>query len=364
MVTRREKKSQNTAQQYFYSSIRGFLKRNKINTQYISQARVIPSKVQLSDQSVSLFKITEDNINGEIMMSKELDRELIINFLDCLPSFRDKVISLCLKDLGWDTGDLLDLKIEDILQTPQDQKRIFVQIIRNKTAENARGFFSVETTKFVRKFLKLYRKNAKPEEPLFVLQEKEFKIVFARNQKRSWNPEIDPIPVMPLTSHGVADIFRNAAKRFEKRFDRTFLKEKEQSPLRPKRWRKTFTDAADLAGIPENILDIFLGKKTNSRNTYRSRDRINLEGYFVRIEKHIWIYEDPNPKNEPSPEIVEKMDEMQNEIDLLKKERSQNQKKWKSKRKESLPEDATELVKKLTPEKRKQLAEILAMLEE
>ena len=105
-----------------------------------------------------------------------------------------------------------------------------------------------------------------------------------------------------------------------------------------------------------------IGKKTNSKSTYRGRDRITLEPFFEDMENYLWIYEDPNAPIQAAEELLNRAERTEDENLLLRKENVEIKKQWKKDRDEKLPPDVVELVKKLTPEQIKNLTDIAKSL--
>jgi len=239
-----KKKSFNSSIHGSYHIIRGFYSHNDINTQKIRTPKVDPSEVQFSDDNFPLFEIKEIEQNGQKIKKKIIRRELIKNFFDCLIQ-RDKIIAMCIKDSGLDSGDILELKLDTIRNQDSNQKRIFLRGTRNKTGEIFATFLTTETSKLVRNYEKMYRKDADNSEPLFVQSSKEFKIEFKKKNGRPFDRAIDEMKLSGVDSHSLSRNFRNATQKLEKMLSNEnqtvrILQYTKQSPLRPKRFRKVF----------------------------------------------------------------------------------------------------------------------------
>ena len=232
-------KKLNAAVHGSYHIIRGFYSHNDINTQKIRTPRTDPSEVQFSDDRVPIFDIVEVSDNGFMKKKKQLRREFLQKFFACLIK-RDKIIAMCIKDSGLDSGDILELPLSIIRYQDPSQERIFIRITRNKTGETVSTFWSKETTKLVKEYERMHRKFARDDEPIFVQSTKEFKIEFHKKHKKQFDSSIDDFELSAVDSHGLSRNFRNATTKLEKELDLKILQREKQSPLRPKRFRKLF----------------------------------------------------------------------------------------------------------------------------
>jgi hypothetical protein len=288
----------NAAVHAAYHIIRGFYSHNDINTQKIRTPKVDPSEVQLTDDQVPLFDIVEvENADGTKRKEKVLKRALIKNFFECLPT-RDKIIAMCIKDSGMDSGDILDLPLSTIRYQDQSQERIFIRGRRNKTGEIVSTFFSTETSQFIRNYVRLHRANATDEESIFVESSKESKINFHKKHGKPFNRENDELKLGPVDPHNLSKSFRIATKKLEKLLSTDekpvkLLQNVKQSPLRPKRFRKLFSDVCDDVGIPVDVKRVFMGKSDPSNKPYEGKSRQDLEIYYEKIEPKLMIYSEP-----------------------------------------------------------------------
>lgn len=286
-----------------YHIIRGFYAHNDINTQKIRTPKTEPSEVQFTDDNVPLFDIIEvEKSDGTKEKEKRIKREFIKNFLECL-SPRDKIICMCIKDSGMDSSDILDLTLKTVRYQDSSQERIFVRDLRNKTGEILATFFSKETTKLVRSYVQLHRKNANDDEPIFVQSSQEFKVEFNKKHKRRFDPTIDELKHHAVEPHYLAKCFRIATQKLEKLLSTSekpirILQRNKQSPLRPKRFRKLFNDVCDGAGIPTDIKRVFMGKSDPANKVYEGKSRQDLELYFEKIEPKLTIYSEPRNESD------------------------------------------------------------------
>jgi len=275
-----------------YHIIRGFYSHNEINTQKIRTPKIDPSEVQFSDDRVPLFEVKEIVKDGKTTKRKVIKRDFIQKFFSCL-SNRDKIIAMCIKDSGLDSGDILKLPLSIIRYQDPSQERIFIRSKRSKTGEIISTFFTRETTKYVKEYERVNRKNAEDNESIFIQSAKEFKIDFFKKNKRKFNPDVDELKYNPMNPHALAKYFRTATMDLEKQLGIKILERLKQNPLRPKRFRKLFNDACNDAGIPTDIKRVFMGKKDPSNKPYEGKARIDLELFYEKVEPVLSIYSKP-----------------------------------------------------------------------
>jgi len=89
---RKKRKKFNASVHGAYHIIRGFYSHNDINTQKIRTPKVDPSEVQFSNDRVPLFDIVEIEKDGRKVKDKQLRRDFLKSFFECL-SPRDKLIA-------------------------------------------------------------------------------------------------------------------------------------------------------------------------------------------------------------------------------------------------------------------------------
>jgi len=309
-----------------YHIIRGFYSHNDINTQKIRTPKGDPSEVQFSDDNVPLFEIQEIEQEGQKIKKKIIRREFLKNFFDCLIQ-RDKIIAMCIKDSGLDSGDVLGLTLDTIRNQNPNQERIFIRMTRNKTREIFATFLTKETSKFVKNYEKMYRKDTEDSEPLFAQSAKEFKIKFHQKHGRPFDRSIDEMKLSGVDPHSFSRNFRNATQKLEKLLSdkkETFriLQYGKQSPLRPKRFRKVFNDACDIAGIPTDIKRVFMGKSDPSNKTYEGKSRMDLEIFYEKLEPILTIYSEPSNAESQVKKLQEELNTEKNkksEINELEK---------------------------------------------
>ena len=281
-----------------YHIIRGFYSHNDINTQKIRTPKTEPSQVQFTDDAVPLFDIVEiEKSDGTKEKEKRIKREFIKSFLECLPP-RDKIICMCIENSGLDSSDLLDLTLKTVRFQDPSEERIFIRSQRNKTGEILATFFTKETTKLIKSYVQLNRKNANDDEPIFVQSNHEFKIEFHKRNNRRFDSAIDELKPQAVDPHYLAKCFRLATQKLEKLLSTSekpvrILQRNKQSPLRPKRFRKLFNDVCDAAGIPVDIKRVFMGKSDPANKVYEGKSRQDLELYYEKIETQLTIFSEP-----------------------------------------------------------------------
>ena len=319
-------KTFNTSLHGAFRIIRGFYSHNDINTQKIRTPKPEPSEIQFSDDIVPLWETKTIKRYGMDETVDVLRSSFIREFLDCMTP-RDRIIALCLKDSGLDTGDLMKIPLSMVRYQPIDSKRIFIRFTRNKTKEIVATFFSIETSKLVKQYITMNRKNASDDEPVFVENLKEFKLRFRKQNNRIFDETTDSIELHAVDPHHVSRSFRIATEKLEKKLVannelNNILRRKKQSPLRPKRFRKLFSDACNEAGIKTDIKRIFMGKSDASNKVYDGKSRLTLEPYYEKIESKLWIYNDltvTEDKDEKIQALSDKLGALESKISKILK---------------------------------------------
>ena len=240
-----------------YGTLRGFYSHNKIDTKSWHSPKMRPKEVDQTDANYPLFSINEDT--RKLVLNKQLLRD----FLKSL-NRRDEVIAMCLMSSGLDIGDLIKLNL-DFVRNQDDHKRLFVSNFRSKNGEWIRTFIGVEATKALRKYIKQNRKDAEDSEPIFV------------SSIRDKNTRMD--------SANIATNFRIAQERLG-----IHLAPKKQGPLRPKRLRKVFRTACQIAAVGDDMTRVFMGQKSQSSKIYLSKSREELEIFYEMVEPFLTLY--------------------------------------------------------------------------
>jgi|SRR3989338_134430 len=321
-----------------YHMFRSFYSHNDINTQKIRTPKVQPSEVQFLDDMVPLFEVVTVERDGKKTKEKKLRREFLRTFFDFLPP-RDKIIAMCIKDTGLDSGDILSLPLTIIRYQDPNAERIFIRYIRAKTSEIVSTFIGKETSKLVHRYVKQYRSDASDNEPLFAETIQEFKREFYKKQGRPFDSTKDEIKLGTVNPHTLSGIFRRATERLEKALSADgkpvkLLIDNKQSPLRPKRFRKLFSNACNDAGIPTDIKRIFMGKADASNKPYDDKGRMDLEIYYERLEPKLTIYTEPESDTERTRNLESTVEEMKLKFDRHEIKRDEKEQKMEKRIKE------------------------------
>ena len=240
-----------------YGTPRGFYSHNKIDTKSWHSPKMRPKEVDQTDANYHLFSINEDT--RKLVLNKQLLRD----FLKSL-NRRDEGIAMCLMSSGLDIDDLIKLNL-DFVRGHDEHKRLFVSNFRSKNGEWIRTFIGVEVTKALRKYIKQNRKDAEDSEPIFV------------SSIRDKNTRMD--------SANIATNFRIAQERLG-----IHLTTKKQGPLRPKRLRKVFRTACQIAAVGDDMTRVFMGQKSQSSKIYLSKSKEELEIFYEIVEPLVTIY--------------------------------------------------------------------------
>ena len=275
----------NSASTIAYGWVRSFYSRNDVNTSNWIAPAIGVNEVDEIDSQVPLFVRDGNRL--------ELNRKLIKEFLAKL-SEKYEIVALCLLSSGLDVNDLLKLKIADIRRY-DDNSRIFVQGIRNKTGQTYKTFFSKEATERLRNFLKTERDDAQDDEALFIPSTRELKSIFKQNHGRHFNPDKDILPkIKSVDSKEVNYQFRKVSRKIGLKNIRRHA----QSALRPKRFRKVFESACTCGGVPVPVQQTFMGHKGEMTKVYLGKSKEELEYYFELVEPHVTVYSDLTKDNQ------------------------------------------------------------------
>ena len=265
-----------------YGVIRGFYSRNKVHTQGWLSPKPLPRMVEKTDANHPLF------ITNHKTKQLELNRELLRNFLRHLNT-RDELVAICLLSTGLDDGDLLKLNVGFVRNQDPNHDRLFLINFRDKNNETLKVFFSKEATRLLRKYVKTERADALDSEPLFVTTMRERKIQFRIQYGREFtDADYSLLPKgTKLTTNQLAIDFRTGQKNMGLK-----LEKNKQSPLRPKRLRKAFRTACQVAGVGDDMTRLFMGQVSQSSKIYLSKSREELDIFYEKIESLITVYSD------------------------------------------------------------------------
>ena len=151
----------NSAKNGAHGYVRGFYKHNKINTKSWHSPKTMVSYVKKIDAQYPMF------VFNETLKKFELNRTFLRSFLREL-SIRDETFALCLISTGQDSGDILKLNVGFVRNQNPQNERLFLNDNRGKTSEELKVFFSRESTKKLRAYVRKERADATDDEPLFV----------------------------------------------------------------------------------------------------------------------------------------------------------------------------------------------------
>ena len=284
-----------------YGIIRGFFSNNDVITQNWSSPKMGVLQSNITDEQNPLF-VRNDN-------GYELDREFIKKYLDEL-GLRYRIICLCLLSSSLDISDVHNLKIEDVKYQKDDN--LFIVGQRSKTGEIYKTFFSKETTSMIREYIQKERKSTLGHEILFIPENRmlgrEYKKVTGKNLFVN-RVKVAEYPITKPMSHENLDmLFRRATKRLEIQ-----TKKGQFQPFRSKRFRHIFQQCCSRVGLPNTVIDIFMGHKGDINKQYETESKFELLDYYEQVEPMITIYEDI-PK-------TSKISELEKKISLLEEKK-------------------------------------------
>ena len=291
-------KSYNESINGSHAVVRGFYSHNEINTQKIKIPKREPSIVATTDDNFPLYDIvTVVKEDGKKKKVKRIKRALLQRYFNYL-NLRDKTVLMCIMSTGADTGDILKWTLGMVRYQQSESGRIFIRKLRNKTSEEAAYFLTKEATKYLMDYILTFRRDAEDHEPIFVISRKEFKTTFRKLNGRKFDPERDEFVLPPLRTGRLSFVCREATEKLQESLraegkNIKLLFDGQQSPARPKRFRKLFASMCDDANIPKEIKRFFMGKADPSNDAYIPKDRIDLELYYEEIEPKLTIFSDP-----------------------------------------------------------------------
>lgn len=249
--------------------VQSFYSHNRISLPRITYRKETPQVVE-SDDNHSLH--VYDSATKKIRFESDVLQDLAANL-----SFRDQVAMLGVLSTSHDPTDLFALNVGFVRR--QNGERLFWQSDRNKTGEHFKTFFSVEASRFLRKYVETERNDADNEDPLFVTDGR----TFERRNPATKDPETISFGER-LNAHVFSMNLRNAQKKLG------LVEDKKQAPFRPKRLRKLFRTACARAGIDEGFRMLFMGHSGNVSSGYLETPRAMLEAEYARLEPFITIF--------------------------------------------------------------------------
>jgi len=275
----------NSARNICYGTIQGFYSHNRVITKEWTSPEPHPAQVKSVDDNFPLWKFNEDSEEFE------LDRKVLQDFFSRLnPTCR--AIAFALIGTGQDIGIILDRDVGFVRNQDYRHKRLSLNDNRSKTSEIIDGFYSVEATDAARSIVSS-RPDADDADPLYATSVSARKKEFYNLHGRSFrNDGLDVLPPARKISKTVVE----AEFRKKQRDMGIKLIKGQQGPLRPKRiGRKIYRTAAELAGIGDDRARKMLGQGAGniSSGVYLETGREIQERQFMKLEKLIWVFKEP-----------------------------------------------------------------------
>ena len=235
-----------------HGSVRGFITHNKVPLPRSGKKKTWRPKVKKNDENYAIFKAGK---NGK----EVADYSLLGQFISCL-NIHDQTVMLSILATSQDPGDVLSLTV-GFVTSQKNNERLYWEGERQKTDEGFRTFFSKEATMKLRRYVAQERKDAGPDDPLFV-----------RTKGR------------PLTPKNLAENCNAQAKKMG------LTNSKTQHPFRPKRMRSIFRSACSIAGIEKGFINVFMGHKTDVSDAYMEKPKATLELRYMMVESYLTVF--------------------------------------------------------------------------
>jgi len=314
--------SHNSAATICYGMVQGFFSHNKVTTKQWVCPELHPSQVKDTDDNFPVWVYSEEEDDFE------LNRVLFQDFFNRLnPIYR--AIAYALIGTGQDIGIILKRNVGFVRNQDYRHKRLSLNDNRSKTSEIIDGFYSEEATNAARSIVASERQNTEDNDPLYPTSLAQRKREFRKLHGRKFKPDgIDVLPPAKRLTVGVVEIgFRRAQKKMGIK-----LVKGQHSPLRPKRQRKIYRTAADLAGLGDDKARQLIGQDTGNRSSgvYLETAREIQERQYMKVERRIWIFKEPElsaKEKETSKELRKKLDEMKNQQEIDRKNQELRDKK-------------------------------------
>lgn len=291
-----------------YGVIRGFYSHNLPYKITVRTPKYRPRTVVKTD---AITPLTEIAINEDGKKIVDIQRDIFKRFLNESP-LQYQVAITGLLSSGMDSGDLVKVTI-GMIKEQSEHDRIFFSDFRNKTGEILNTFWSKEATALARKYIDTERKDASDDEPILTSGKRQQKRDFYKLHGRKYNPINDVLPKHPITEKSLARKFRKIAADMD-----IPLKPGVQSPLRPKKYRKLFSDACDKAGVGSNKRKIFMGKADNTDKVYAGVARHELEIYYELVEQYVTIYRPDSKIEQENKSLRERDLKRDDELEIVK----------------------------------------------
>jgi len=288
-----------------YGSIRGFYSHNKVNTVRFSVPEQPQPKISRIDSNHLVF----ERKRGKWQLKKDKLRE----FLDTLNN-RDRLIAICMMSTSADFSELRKLTVGFIKDQPIERERLFWEGRREKNGNPFKRFFTMEITKMLRQYIGVNRRDAKDDEPIFVISAREQLKKYKRDNGLKKG---DPVPedaVMPKVAPSIRAIdlaFRDVWLKISKKP----LPRGEWGPFRPKRFRHIFRTSCSKVSIDEDIRNVFMGHQTKGKSSANYLDTAmeDLLEHFKSIEPLLTVYDDVLVDSE-TQEMLNEIEEHEKQI--------------------------------------------------
>ena len=277
--------SHNSARVVCYGTIQGFYSHNRVNTKNWTSPEPHPSQVKDTDDNFPVWVYNEDEDDFD------LNRTLFQDFFNRLnPTYR--AVAYALIGTGQDIGIILKRNVGFVRNQDYRHKRLSLNDNRSKTSEIIDGFYSIEATDSARSIVASDRQNTEDNDPLYASSIAQRKREFRKIHGHAFRSDgVDVLPPAQRLENGSIEIaFRKAQKAMGIK-----LVKGQQGPLRPKRLRKIYRTAADLAGLGDDKSRQLIGQNTGNRSSgvYLETAREMQERTYMKVERKIWIFKEP-----------------------------------------------------------------------
>jgi len=249
--------------------VQSFYSHNRIRLPRITYRKETPKVVE-SDDNHSLH--IYDSATKKVRFESDVLQDIAANL-----SFRDQVAMLGVLSTGQDPTDLFALNVGFVRS--KNGERLSWSGDRQKTGERFKTFFSVEASRFLRKYTETERSDADDGDPLFVTDGR----TFERTNPMTKEPETISFGER-MNAHAFSINLRTAQKKLG------LVEEKKQAPFRPKRLRKIFRTACARAGIDEGFRMLFMGHSATVSSGYLETPIAMLEAEYARLEPFVTIF--------------------------------------------------------------------------
>lgn len=251
-------------------------------------------RTPIKEDSAVLDKDEEGK--NQLMEGKGLDHDKLGEFLDKLNNLRDQVILGCMLTSGIDIGDLLAMKISDLKET---QEHCYYKGKREKTRIQFTALFTKNVSEKLKFYIANFRKEAKPEDLVFVSNKYTEAIEYERKKRFGIDVkegEKETVKVsQKIKANTITTKFRLVA------LDLGYVKpnhegKREQHCFRPKRFRHLFIGICRANGVREEYISYMLGHKTSQTGQYGRVPIINLIDERKNADEYLEPFKKPGMK--------------------------------------------------------------------